>query len=59
MFVAGMCEPKVTRDQALIWKEQWAGAMWDRVILAIAELGAADPEEVKQAAAAEFPGADD
>lgn len=59
MFVAGMHDPKVTREQALILKENWPAAMWDRVILAIAELGSADPEEVAQSAADEFQGADD
>ncbi len=58
MFVAGMCEPKVTREQALIWKEQWPGGMWDRVIRGITEVGGADPDAIEAAAEAEFQDAD-
>ncbi len=59
MFVAGLCDPKVTKEQALIWKEQWPGSMWDRVILAITKLGDTDAEEVERVAAEEFQDADD
>jgi hypothetical protein len=59
MFVAGVCEPKVSREQALRMKDRWPASMWDRVLAAIGELGGADPEEVAAAAAAAFPGADD
>ena len=58
MFVAGLCDPKVTREQALIWKEQWPGDMWDRVITAITKVGGADPAAIEAAAEAEFQDAD-
>lgn len=58
MFVAGVCDPPVTREQALIWKDQWSGAMWDRVILAITEVGG-DSEEVERVAAEEFQDSDE
>lgn len=59
LFVAGVCEPKVARDDALRMKDRWPAEMWDRVLTAIGELGGADAEEIALAAGAEFPGADD
>lgn len=59
LFVAGVCDPKVARDEALRMKGRWTTDMWDRVLTAIGELGGADAEEIAAAAAAEFPDADD
>ncbi len=59
LFCAGVIDPQVSREQALRMKETWPSEMWDRVLVAIGELGGADPEEVAAAAATEFQGSDD
>ncbi len=58
MFVLGVCNPRLTHDQAAVLKDQWSTDMWDRVIVAITKLGA-DDAEVEAAIEAEFQDADD